>query len=831
MNSLLPCPPMNAATPLRVPITGMTCASCVRRVEKALQRVPGVHAASVSLATEEASVEAARTVTVANLADAIRHAGYGVPSGKVELQIDGMTCAACVRRVEKALTSVPGVSAATVNLSNGRATVHTVGPVPLEALTLAIRRAGHDVRRQEPGITRQPRARDGLPVVLAALLTLPLLAPMLMQPFGVDAMLPGWLQWLLATPVQCILGWRFYRAGWKALRAGVGNMDLLVALGTSAAYGLSVFVLLRHTGHGMPHLYFEASAAVITLVLLGRWLENRAKRQTSAAIRALQALQPVSAQVRRRGLEMAVPIDCLLVGDILIVRPGERIAVDGDVVEGRSHTDESMVTGESRPVEKGPGDRVIGGTMNADGALVVRTTATAAETILSRIVRMVESAQAGKAPIQRMVDSVSAVFVPIVLLIAGITFAGWWFMDAGWETAMIHAVSVLVIACPCALGLATPTAIMVGTGVAARYGILIKDAQALEAAHQVDTVVFDKTGTLTAGRPALLGIHPAPGCTRQEVLSLAAALQQRSEHPLARAVLQAASSEGITVPDVVDVRALPGRGVEAQVKGQHLLLGSTRLRDEIGTAASSLAHDGARLEGEGCTLAWLMQHDDGAPRLMGLLAFGDSVKPSAHIAVRRLQQRGVQVVLMSGDNPGSAGAVARELGIDEVHADMLPAGKAAEVTRLTGRGAKVAMVGDGVNDAPALAAAHVGIAMSTGTDVAMEAAGITLMRGDPQLVADALDVSDRTRATMRRGLFWAFIYNAIGIPLAAFGQLDPVVAGGAMAFSSVSVVANALLLRGWSPSALNSVSHGRRNHWRHWVFRTDSLLDTRSDRP
>jgi len=790
---------MNTPALLNLPIIGMTCASCVRRVEKALQAVPGVRAASVSLATEHASVDAGPAITVDVLANAVRRAGFEVPTGTVEMTIDGMTCAGCVRRVEKALASVPGVSAATVNLATERATVYTVGAVPLDVLTSAVGRSGYEARGTLPGNVPPRRAGDGLPVVSAAILTLPLLAPMLLQPFGIDAMLPGWLQWLLATPVQCILGWRFYRAGWKAVRAGAANMDLLVALGTSAAYGLSVFLLLRHSGHGMPHLYFEASAAVIMLVLLGKWLESRAKHQTTAAIRALGALLPGTACVRRDGSDMEVPIDRLQIGDQVVVRPGERIAIDGEVIEGRSHADESMITGESRPLGKGPGDKVIGGSVNADGTLIVRTAAIGAETTLSRIVRMVESAQAGKASIQRLVDRVSAVFVPAVLFVAAATFAGWCLMDVGWERAIVHAVSVLVIACPCALGLATPTAIMPGTGVAARHGILIKDANALETAHQVNTVAFDKTGTLTTGRPALVAVHPAPGSTRLEVLALAAALEQRSEHPLAKAVLQAASSEGIRVVNGLDARALPGRGVQALIEGRLVLLGSTRLRDETGVDASALAHDGARLEGDGRSLAWLMQHDDGRARLLGLLAFGDTVKPSAHAAVQRLQRRGIHVALVSGDNRASALAVARELGIDDVHADVLPSDKAGVIAGLARRGATVAMVGDGINDAPALAAAHVGIAMSTGTDVAKETAGITLMRGDPRLVADALDVSDRTYATMRRGLFWAFVYNAVGIPLAALGQLDPVIAGAAMAFSSVSVVANALLLRRWSP--------------------------------
>jgi len=601
--------------------------------------------------------------------------------------------------------------------------------------------------------------------------------------------------------VQFGLGWRFYRAGWKALRAGAGNMDLLVALGTTAAYGMSIYLLFRHAGHGMPHLYFEASAAVITLVLLGKWLEGRAKRQTTDAIRALNALRPATARVVRDGSEIELPVEQVKVGDLVAVRPGERVAVDGTITAGRSHVDESLITGESMPVAKTAGDRVTGGAVNAEGALTVLTLAVGAETTLARIIRMVESAQAGKAPIQRLVDRVSAVFVPAVLGIAALTLLGWVVATGNWELALINAVAVLVIACPCALGLATPTAIMVGTGVAARHGILIKDAEALEVAHAVTRVAFDKTGTLTEGRPALVAIHAAAGQTRDDVLRLAAALQQSSEHPLARAVMDKARAEALVLPQALDARALPGRGLEATVSGQVLVLGSSRLLRELGPDAAALAAEAEALEAQGRTVSWLMRRNGEAAELLGLLAFGDSVKASAHAAVARLHALGVRTVMLTGDNRGSAEAVARELGIQDVRAEVLPGDKAALVHELRQAGEVVAMVGDGINDAPALAAADVGIAMSTGTDVAMQTASITLMRGDPRLVADALDVSRRTYNTIRRGLFWAFAYNVIGIPLAALGYLSPVFAGAAMALSSVSVVGNALLLRRWRSSA------------------------------
>ena len=648
---------------------------------------------------------------------------------------------------------------------------------------------------------RRPRLPAWWPVLLSALLTLPLVAPMLLQPFGVDWMPGSWVQLALATPVQFGLGWRFYRAGWKALRAGAGNMDLLVALGTTAAYGMSIYLLFRHAGHGMPHLYFEASAAVITLVLLGKWLEGRAKRQTTDAIRALNALRPATARVVRDGTEIELPVEQVKVGDLVAVRPGERVAVDGRITAGRSHVDESLITGESMPVAKTAGDRVTGGAVNAEGALTVLTLAVGAETTLARIIRMVESAQAGKAPIQRLVDRVSAVFVPAVLGIAALTLLGWVVATGHWELALINAVAVLVIACPCALGLATPTAIMVGTGVAARHGILIKDAEALEVAHAVTRVAFDKTGTLTEGRPALVAIHAAAGQTRDDVLRLAAALQQSSEHPLARAVMDKARAEALVLPQALDARALPGRGLEATVSGQVLVLGSSRLLRELGPDAAALAAEAKALEAQGRTVSWLMRRNGEAAELLGLLAFGDSVKASAHAAVARLHALGVRTVMLTGDNRGSAEAVARELGIRTCAPKSCPATRPRWSHELRQAGEVVAMVGDGINDAPALAAADVGIAMSTGTDVAMQTAGITLMRGDPRLVADALDVSRRTYNTIRRGLFWAFAYNVIGIPLAALGYLSPVFAGAAMALSSVSVVGNALLLRRWRSSA------------------------------
>ena len=732
------------------------------------------------------------------------------PPAPWKLQVEGMTCASCVLRVEKSLKAVPGVQDASVNLATEQATVQAGPGVPAAALVAAVKRAGYEAHvapaAAAPGPAASAAGQPGWwPVAVAALLTLPLVAPMVLTFFGLHWMPDGWLQWALATPVQFVLGARFYRAGWKALRAGSGNMDLLVALGTSAAYGLSVYLLLRHpAAHGAPHLYFEAAAAVITLVLLGKWLEARAKRQTADAIRALNALQPATARVRRDGVDTEVPLAQVRVGDLVVVRPGDRVPVDGTVVEGRSHVDESLITGESRPVAKDEGDAVTGGSVNAEGALLVRTGAIGAETTLARIIRLVESAQAAKAPIQRIVDRVSAVFVPVVLGIALLTFLAWGGTRGDWETALINAVAVLVIACPCALGLATPTAIMAGTGVAARRGILIKDAEALEVAHAVSVVAFDKTGTLTEGRPAVSDVLPAPGESADELLRLAAALQRSSAHPLAVAVLDRVRTQRLTVPEARDTAALPGRGVQGRVHKQLLALGSTRLLRDRGLDPGPLAAEAERLEREGRTLSWLMREVSGqgnAWQLLGLLAFGDTIKASAPEAIARLHALGIRTVMLTGDNRGSAKAVAAALGIDDVRAEVLPGDKAAAVQALRAGGSVVAFVGDGLNDGPALAAASCGFAMAGGADVATETAAITLMRGDLRLVADSIDVSRRTVAKIKQNLWWAFGYNVLGIPLAAFGLLSPVIAGAAMAFSSVSVVSNALLLRRWRGTA------------------------------
>lgn len=835
-------------------ITGMTCASCATRVEKALAKVPGVTRASVNLATEKATVETDLEVAPDALVAAVTRAGYGaapLSTAVAELAIGGMTCASCATRVEKALARVPGVAGASVNLATERATVNLRGPASaseLDALVAAVQKAGYEATpvvetEATPAADGTDRARAAVRrelawVLMSALLTLPLVVPMIAASVGTDVMLPALLQLALASVVQFVFGARFYRAAWKAVRAGAGNMDLLVALGTSAAYGVSVYQMVVHPDDAM-HLYFEASAVVITLVRFGKWLEARAKRQTTDAIRALNALRPDRARIRIGNEEREVPLAQVRVGTVVVVRPGERVPVDGAVLEGRTHIDESLITGESLPVPKQPDDPVTAGSINGEGAIAVKTTAIGAETTLARIIRLVETAQAGKAPIQRLVDRVSAVFVPAILVVAAVTLGGWLLAGASAETAILNAVAVLVIACPCALGLATPAAIMAGTGVAARQGVLIKDAEALEIAHRINVVAFDKTGTLTVGQPSVTVFEPAPDTSADEALALAAAVQRQSDHPLAKAVvrrweeavggahesssavaLRAAASLtaaplAATPLPATHARAVPGRGVEAEVDGRRIAIGSGVWLDELGIAIpAQLAARAAELEHAGQTVSWLFAHDAASaapspstptPRpqpaaVLALIGFGDTVKPSARAAVAQLRRLGIRSVLITGDNQGSAAAVANNLGIDEVHARVLPDDKARVIGDLKIRTAGiVAMAGDGINDAPALAAADLGIAMATGTDVAMHAAGITLMRGDPLLVAAAIDISRRTWRKIQQNLFWAFVYNLIGIPLAAFGLLNPMLAGAAMAFSSVSVVSNALLLRAWRP--------------------------------
>jgi len=721
----------------------------------------------------------------------------------LDIGIGGMTCASCVSRVERALRKVPGVQQATVNLATESARVVVQASPQAEALLRrSVRDAGYEPRVAglEDLAELSPWAGFG-PVAFGLLLSLPLVVPMLGDLAGRHWMLPALWQWLLATPVQFGLGARFYKAGWHALKSGSGNMDLLVSLGTSAGYGLSIWLWLSTPRGQMPHLYFEASAVVITLVLLGKWLEARAKRQTTSAIRALHALRPEQAHLLTAEGEVDVPLGEVLVGDRLVVRPGERLPVDGRVLEGESQVDESMLTGEPLPVPKALGAALTGGSINGEGRVLMQVTAVGQETVLAAIIRLVEDAQAGKPPIQRLADQVSAVFVPVVLGLALITLVAWWWHGGALEPALIHAVAVLVIACPCALGLATPAAIMAGTGVAARHGILIKDAQALELARRVDTVVFDKTGTLTVGQPRLLAFEPAPGLEPAPLLLAAASLQAGSEHPLARAVLAEAQVRGLVLQTATTVQAVPGRGSQGEVAGQAWLLGSLRWMSELGLAPGWLPAPLAALQTQGATVSVLMRRRPEGLEVCALLGFADEPKPGAAQALAVLRERGLRILMLSGDNRVAALAMGERLGLspDEVVAEVLPADKAAHIRDLKQAGATVLMVGDGVNDAPALAAADVGMAMGTGTDVAMHAAGITLMRGDVALVGQALEVSQRTVAKIWQNLFWAFAYNVAGLPLAALGYLSPVVAGAAMALSSVSVMTNALLLKRWKP--------------------------------
>ena len=730
----------------------------------------------------------------------------------MDIAIGGMTCASCSGRVERALKKVPGVQEAAVNLATESARIVYADGEQMQArLRRAVRDAGYEVRtpaQVDALESVSPWAGFG-PVAMGALLSAPLALPMVGDLFGQHWMLPAWLQFLLATPVQFILGARFYKAGWHALLSLNGNMDLLVSIGTTAGWALSVWLWLSAPDGAMVHLYFEGSAVVITLVLLGKWLEARAKRQTTAAIRALHALRPDVAHWLGRDGEVDVPVADVLVGDRIAVKPGERFPVDGTLQEGTTEVDESMLTGEPLPVRKDLGDKLTGGSINGEGRVVLQVTAVGVDTVLARIIRLVEDAQAAKAPIQRLVDQVSAVFVPVVLVLALATLLGWWLTGHPFETAVIHAVAVLVIACPCALGLATPAAIMAGTGVAAQHGILIKDAQALELAHKVDVVAFDKTGTLTLGRPRLSALLVLTEMTKDEALTIAASLQSGSEHPLARAVLSQAQQQSIAIVAPQRLQAVPGSGTDGTVGVRQFCIGSLRWMTELGVSLGPLATQSAALQAEGATVSAMAERTAHGLVLRALMAFADEPKPGASEALAALRARGIHVVMVSGDNRGAAEAMGRRLGLNpeagEIMAEVLPGDKAALVAQLkAGVQAKpgrhtVAMVGDGVNDAPALAAADVGLAMGNGTDVAMHAAGITLMRGDLALVAAALDISDRTVAKIRQNLFWAFAYNVAGIPLAAFGYLNPVVAGAAMALSSVSVMSNALLLKRWRP--------------------------------
>ena len=823
---------MAADRELLMPVTGMTCANCAATVERTLKKTEGVKEASVNFASERATVRFDPTqIREEKLLERVEEAGYGVATQRFELPITGMTCANCAATIERTLQSrVPGVVSATVNFATEKAVVQVVaGATGWRELARAIEDAGYGVVEAAPEEMEDAEAAARRAEIVdqtrkfwtGVAFALPLFVLSMLRDFGVLGAWAHetWVNWLmlaLATPVQFYVGWDYYVGGWKSLKNASANMDVLVAMGSSVAYVYSIVVtvaLMLGTTAAGEHVYFETAALIITLIKLGKLLEVKAKGETSAAIKELMGLQPKTARVIREGVEVDVPIEQVDVDDVVLVRPGERIPVDGVVAEGRSAVDESMLTGESMPVEKAPGDEVVGATINKEGALRFRATKVGAETALAQIVRLVQEAQGSKAPIQRVADQVSAIFVPVVIGLAVVTFLVWWLgVGAGFTPALIRLVAVLVIACPCALGLATPTAVMVGTGKGARMGVLFRSAAALERAHKLAVVVVDKTGTVTKGEPTVrevLARVPAAvsGGAGEEaerwVLRLAASAERRSEHPLAEAVVREAEARGITLGQPDAFLAVPGRGVTATVEGYDVVIGTRRLLDERGITLNGLLDEASRMESQARTPLWIGVDGEA----VGLVAVADAVKEGSKEAVADLRRRGLRVVMLTGDNRHTAEAIAGEVGIDEVRAEVLPDQKAAVVKELQGGGELVAMVGDGVNDAPALVQADVGIAIGTGTDVAMEAADVTLMRGDLRSVPQALALSGATMRSIRQNLFWAFFYNTILIPVAAgvlypfaflpmmLRQLHPILAALAMAFSSVSVVGNSLRLR------------------------------------
>ncbi len=843
---------MNASTvrdTLDLPIEGMTCAACATRIEKQLNKLPGVSAA-VNFASERARVEFdAGAVSAPQLVETIEKAGFKVPPQSLDLAISGMTCAACATRIETVLNKLPGVSA-NVNFASEKANIRYVpGLADAGAMIAAVRRAGYEAREATSDSRAADKARKAAAYQaelkrfwISVALTLPLVAQMGAMFTGEHQdVLPRWLQFALATPVQFWIGWRFYVGAYHALRGGAGNMDVLVALGTSMAWAFSAVVTAAGLHH--HHVYFEASAAVITLVLMGKLLEARAKAKTSAAIEALIRLQPQTARVLRDGVLVEVAVDSLNPGDVFVVRPGDSVPVDGEVTEGASSVNEAMLTGESLPVAKAVGGKVFAATVNGEGLLTCRATGVGSHTLLAGIIRMVEQAQGSKAPVQRLADRISAIFVPVVTVIALFAFAGWWVFGGDFTVALVNAVAVLVIACPCALGLATPTAIMVGTGRGAAAGILVKNAEALELAQKVEVLVVDKTGTLTQGKPVVTDLVPvqplspdpspqggegrksapspqggegrksapspqggegrksAPsppwgegwGEGSSELLRIAASLEQGASHPLAEAIVAQARERGIALTQPAGLRAVPGKGLLATLEGSDYALGSPGFLTEQGVVVPEALL--APLAGAGKSVVGVAR----GLTLLGLLGVADQLRPTSRAAVARLKAQGVTVVMLTGDNAATAAAIAREAGIDRYEAEVLPQDKAATVTKLKAGGVRVGMVGDGINDAPALAAADVSFAIGGGSDVALEAADVTLMKSDLLSVADAIDLSRATLSKIRQNLFFAFIYNVLGIPLAAMGLLNPVIAGAAMAMSSVSVVSNSLLLRRWKP--------------------------------
>ncbi|MGG1660424.1 heavy metal translocating P-type ATPase [Brevibacillus sp. NRS-1366] len=792
-----------------VPISGMTCAACALRIEKGLKKLDGVETANVNLALEKSTVvyDPAKT-NLDDIRTKIESLGYGVVADRVELNITGMTCAACSTRIEKGLNKMPGVLKANVNLALETATVeYDSSHVGISDLIRQVEKLGYQAQRKEEGNDEQKVDRRAAEIQrqtrkfwISLVLSLPLLWSMVSH-FSFtsfiwlpDFLMNPWVQLALATPVQFIIGAQFYVGAYKALRNKSANMDVLVALGTSAAYFYSLYVVISSIGtHGhMLELYFETSAVLITLILLGKLFEVKAKGRSSEAIRKLMGLQAKTAVVIRGGVEMTIPVEEVRPGDIVHVKPGDKVPVDGLVLEGQSAVDESMLTGESIPVDKAAGDTVIGATLNKNGFLKIQATKVGKETALAQIIKVVEEAQGTKAPIQRLADSISGIFVPIVVGIAILTFLVWYFavMPGNFAEALEKAIAVLVIACPCALGLATPTSIMAGSGRAAELGVLFKGGEHLETAHHLDTIVLDKTGTVTKGEPELTDVISFD-VEEQELLSLVGAAEKNSEHPLAQAIVRGIADKGISLAETSSFEAIPGFGIRAVVAGKEVLVGTRRLLEQNQISYLAARDTMLALEQSGKTAMLAVING----KLAGLIAVADTIKPTSKQAVERMKAMGLTVIMMTGDNRQTAEAIAREAGIDHVIAEVLPEGKAAEVKKLQAQGKKVAMVGDGINDAPALATADIGMAIGTGTDVAMEAADITLMRGELTSVADAIEMSKRTIRNIKQNLFWAFAYNTLGIPFAALGFLAPWLAGAAMAFSSVSVVLNALRLQ------------------------------------
>ena len=781
-------------------VSGMTCAACSSRIEKRLNMVEGVHKAAVNLAVEKATVEYdVNRVSPEQLIEVIRDTGYDVVLDKVELRLKGMTCAACAARLEKALNRLDGVVKAAVNFAMGNATVeYNASQVTVRDMIKAVQRAGYDAEektREDEDIEKKERERElrqlrGL-FIMSAILSFPLVAAMVFHLIGspIEILHNPWVQMSLATPVQFVVGYRFYKGAYHALKGGGANMDVLVSIGTTAAYLYSVYNGF-FAGDAM-NLYFEASAVVITLIMLGKYLEAVAKGKTSEAIKKLMGLRAKTARVVRDGREEDIPVEEVVIGDIVVVRPGEKVPVDGEIIEGRSAVDESMLTGESIPVEKNPGDTVIGATINKTGSFKFRATKVGRDTVLSQIVRMVEEAQGSKAPVQKLADKISGVFVPVVMVIALISLLLWWLVAKDLNAGIINAVAVLVIACPCALGLATPTSVMVGTGKGAENGILIKGGEYLQRAHEIDALILDKTGTITKGKPELTDVISTGSLSEEEVLRFAAITERGSEHPLGEAIVKGARERGIELSEASEFEAVPGHGVAAVIEGKRILLGNRRLMQREGVSLGDAEQVLSRLETEGKT-AMLMAVEGS---LAGVLAVADTLKENSKKAVEELKSMGIDIYMITGDNKTTAEAIARQVGIDNVLAEVLPEHKAEEVMKLIKSGKVTGMVGDGINDAPALAAADVGFAIGTGTDVAMEAADITLMGGDLMGIVLAVRLSRATMRNIKQNLFWAFAYNSVGIPFAALGFLSPVIAGAAMAFSSVSVVSNALRLK------------------------------------